>query len=218
MTIKEEKGPVRRRRAKLPAARNARPGKYLRSEERRAQILASAREVFTRVGPQGARTRDLAKAAGINQATMFSHFDSKEALFIAAVIEPLQAAMKNVAERSLEFRQTRSEEARESLSRESALRILRTADELYPSLAVGLFSDREAGRKLYVDHVYPALRERGKAMQASLRDGIDGEVLSIALFGIAMAFCADRTFRNLSSDLGDLASQMSDIILHGCAP
>lgn len=217
MTI-EGKSPVRKKRAKLPAPRKRRLRKYLRSDERREHILAAAREVFVRVGPQGARTRDLAEAAGINQATMFSHFESKEAIFTAAVVEPLQAAMQNARERGLAFRDSPSGEARNAVSHEAASRILQSAHELYPMLAVGLFANRESGERLYVNHIYPMLRERGEAIKASLRETVDSELLSIAIFGIALAFCADRAFRGLPLDVDELASQMSNLVLFGCAP
>src|SRR5215475_15045765 len=80
-----------------PAGRKRRH--YLPAEERRKRILESAREVFARCGLEGARTRDLAKAAGINQATLFEHFQSKEELFAAAVLQPLMGLLEGIRDR-----------------------------------------------------------------------------------------------------------------------
>ena len=85
-----------RRKQTTPATRH-----YLPADERRQRILDSSREVFARNGLQGARTRDLAQAAGINQATLFAHFASKEDLFAAAVLQPLAALFDGIRERYL---------------------------------------------------------------------------------------------------------------------
>lgn len=50
-------------------------------------ILASARSLFLEVGIK-ASTRKIAKAAGISEAVIFQRFDTKEALFFAAMVPP----------------------------------------------------------------------------------------------------------------------------------
>lgn len=49
----------------------------------RARILSAAREVFHRAGFDGARTKDIADAAGINKALLHYYFRSKDDLFEA---------------------------------------------------------------------------------------------------------------------------------------
>jgi hypothetical protein len=58
-----------------PAKRRA----YLPAAERRKSIIAAAQEVFARSNLKGARTRDIARAAAVNQATIFEHFESSTA-------------------------------------------------------------------------------------------------------------------------------------------
>ena len=77
-------GATRIRRAYLPAA------------ERRKSIIEAAQKIFARSNLQGARTRDIAEAANVNQATIFEHFESKEALFQEAVVQPLIDAMRGM--------------------------------------------------------------------------------------------------------------------------
>ena len=55
------------------------PRAYLPAAQRRKLIIAAAQEVFARTNLQGARTRDIARAAEVNQATIFEHFESKKA-------------------------------------------------------------------------------------------------------------------------------------------
>lgn len=62
---------------KLDAGRTASP------EETRERILTAAREVIGRKGKRGATTREIADVAGVNEATLFRHFGTKEALLVA---------------------------------------------------------------------------------------------------------------------------------------
>lgn len=50
------------------------------------RILGAATDLFAEVGYSGASTRDIARAAAVNDATVYRHFSSKKELF-AAVLE-----------------------------------------------------------------------------------------------------------------------------------
>jgi AcrR family transcriptional regulator len=52
-------------------------------EETRERILVAARAVIGRKGKRGATTREIADVAGVNEATLFRHFGTKEALLVA---------------------------------------------------------------------------------------------------------------------------------------
>jgi hypothetical protein len=66
--------------------------------------------------------------------------------------------------------------------------------------------------------LYPLLQQRGKDIQAVLREGVNGEFLSIAIFGIALALSVDRAFRGVPFNVDDLADQMSDLLRNGTVP
>jgi AcrR family transcriptional regulator len=51
--------------------------------DRRHDILTAAMELFSKKGFRGTTTRDLAYQAGVNEAIIFRHFNSKETLYRA---------------------------------------------------------------------------------------------------------------------------------------
>jgi AcrR family transcriptional regulator len=53
----------------------------IHSEYRRQQILEHATELFASQGFEGTTTREIAEAAGVNEAIIFRHFPTKEELY-----------------------------------------------------------------------------------------------------------------------------------------
>jgi AcrR family transcriptional regulator len=52
-------------------------------EDTRLRIFAAAREIFAQKGSRGATTREIAERAGVNEATIFRHFGTKNQLLQA---------------------------------------------------------------------------------------------------------------------------------------
>ncbi|MFM8393922.1 MAG: TetR/AcrR family transcriptional regulator, partial [Acidobacteriota bacterium] len=70
--------------------------------DRRQQIIEVALELFSQRGFQGTTTREIAQAAGVNEATIFRHFATKGELY-AAIIDWKSCADDLVAlERAIE--------------------------------------------------------------------------------------------------------------------
>jgi TetR/AcrR family transcriptional regulator len=65
----------------MPVARQSRKPASVRKE----QILVAAGELFARKGFAGTTTRELASAAGLNEALLFRHFGSKEEIYWAVL-------------------------------------------------------------------------------------------------------------------------------------
>jgi len=63
----------------------------LTHERRHRQILDTAIKVFAESGFRGTTTKQLAKAAGVSEATIFLHFPSKDALYEEILEELLQS-------------------------------------------------------------------------------------------------------------------------------
>src|ERR1700741_4718588 len=203
--------PVDAAAAELVAAPRRR--KYLPAAERRRQIILAAQEVFSRTNLQGARTRDIAKAAEVNQATLFEHFASKEALFQAAVVEPLIEAMQGMHERVHAYQAADSDEELLDLAQASAKIHIERLIEVFPLLTASLFSDADLGKTLYREQIVPLLKQRGEVLDGLLKDAIDPEFAGLALFGMMFAIAMDQTFKGKTpegepADTSDLARRL----------
>lgn len=63
----------------------------LSAHERREQLLAVAVELFSRKGFNGTTTREIAAAAGVTEAIIFRHFETKEQLYTAIIDRKLNS-------------------------------------------------------------------------------------------------------------------------------
>ena len=64
----------------------------LSTEQRRQQVISAAMRLFSSRGFDGTSTRAIAQAAGINEALIFRHFQTKEDLYWAVVSSRIHAA------------------------------------------------------------------------------------------------------------------------------
>lgn len=198
-----------------PAARQRRA--YMPAAERRKSILAAAQQVFSQSNLQGARTRDIAKAAAVNQATIFEHFASKEELFQEAVVAPLIDAMRGMHERMEIYETAGTPEEIAALALPSATRHLQDMVDIFPLFTAAMFSDPELGRQLYRDHIAPLLRQRGQVLDGITRDGLDRNFVGLANFGMMFAVAMDRHFCSGEADVPDLARQLTRMSTGGFA-
>jgi AcrR family transcriptional regulator len=68
-------------------------------QQRRAAIIATARQVFVEKGFHRTTTRELAEVAGVSEALLFKHFPSKEALYRAIQLSCFNEEGAKIAER-----------------------------------------------------------------------------------------------------------------------
>jgi AcrR family transcriptional regulator len=210
------------KRAKLSEKRTAKPAVRLRrvyrpAAERRVEIIAAAQAVFVRANLQGARTRDIADVAGVNEATLFKHFPSKKALFEAAVMQPLITAMQGMQGRLELYQTARTPEEMGRLAHASTIRHLTDMERVLPLLTTALFSDLEMGRKLFREHLEPLIRERGEVLRPLVKDGIDPRFVGLATFGMLFAVAMQRWFGGGRGNLSETAVQFNRLSTGGFA-
>lgn len=201
----ETESAPRKRRAYLPAA------------ERRKLIIAAAQQVFVESNLTGSRTRDIARVAQVNQATLFEHFESKEALFKEAVVQPLIDTMKGMNARVIEYSGAGSSEEFVRLAKGSAHHHLQEMVAIFPLLTTALFSDPETGRELYREHIAPLLKVRSEAVAPLIKDCLDPEFVSLANFGIMFAVAMERWLGGRERDLVETGEQFSRFSTTGSA-
>lgn len=91
----------------------------VQSPDRRAEILTVATDLFLAHGFAATSMAALAKAVGVQKASLYHHFPSKEALFVACVTEGYEATVR------------RLEALRADGALDDAARIRATMEELY---------------------------------------------------------------------------------------
>ena len=209
--------------ARQPPERSAGPATakprraYLPAKERRQLIIEAAQLVFSRSNLQGARTRDIAKAAEINSATLFEHFDSKEDLFHEAVVKPLLEAMRGMHDRAQTYEAAATLEEMRLLAQASARRQLETMVDIFPLFTAALFSDLALGKKLYREQIAPLLAQRGEAIRRLVKPTLEVEIVELAMFGIIFALAMDQTLGGAKRDLAVVADQLTALAVTGFA-
>jgi len=162
-----------------------------RSERTRAALLRAARTVFTQTDFHDARIADIVEGAQMAHGTFYTHFDSKEDIFLAVLHEVLEgyfaepgptvgtAPIDRIDRASRRFLEFYAANARVMASIEP----LATVDERFAAL-------RRATRLAYLDRVVASVRRWQKEGLAD--QDVDAEHLATALAAMAerMAYLA----------------------------
>jgi AcrR family transcriptional regulator len=194
----------------------ARPRRsYQPASKRRVEIIAAAQAEFIRANYSGARTRDIADAAGVNQATLFKHFPTKQALFEEAVMRPLIDAMHGVQDKVEVYEAAETAEQLAELAQGSTLRHLADMERILPLLATALFSDVDLGRKFFQESLEPLIRARGEVLRPLVKPGIDPDFVGLASFGIMFAVAMQRWLGESGGDLAVIAAQFNRLFTSG---
>jgi AcrR family transcriptional regulator len=190
---------------------------YRPAAERRAEIIAAAQTEFIRASFAGARTRDIADAAGVNQATLFKHFPTKEALFEQAVMRPLIETMRSMHGRVEVYETATTPAEMGELAEASTLHHLEDMLRILPLLTTALFSDLDLGRKLFRENLEPLIRKRGEVLRPLVKEGIDPEFVGLASFGMMFAVAMQRWLGGRRDDLAATAAQFNRLATGGFA-
>jgi AcrR family transcriptional regulator len=192
--------------------------KRLSGPERRATILAAAREVFLEEGFSGARTRAIAERAEITEAVLYRHFASKEEIFEAAILAPLGELLDELLTRSRESLRAGGSEGHLVAAVETVW--LEVISRMAPLLGVALFSDQASGRECYRRQVAPFLdglvTEFAAAGLLPAREGgTDGWAVVRAAFGMNLLLALDMLQTEREVDTQQLVGQITDLLTLG---
>jgi AcrR family transcriptional regulator len=165
----------------------------LTAEARKSSILKAARRAFTETGDMSGTTiRLIAERAGISEGVIYRHFESKDQLFLEAVVEPLSEAVDKlvaaaqVVDRDEPLTPERQVETMNGLYRQ----LIAALKEMLPLLGLVLFGDPKIARRFYRENFAVAMDRLGTAWrQVEVRYGIEStthDVSARAVMGVAL--------------------------------
>lgn len=181
----------------------------LPAEDRREQILAAAREEFLSVGPEGARISRIAERANVNQALLYRFFPSKEAMFEAAVIEPLDRTLTDLlveVSRQVDVGQA------PKVIRTFFRTLLGIFAETFELFSIVLFSDRTSGHEFYRTRIVPFvdhLVDQVNKASNQWRQNQDPAITVPMSVGMCWGVVMDAHFREIEIDLDAAAAQLA---------
>jgi len=215
-----------RHRSGLPADRAHRTapvsggGRRIRisQAERRGQIVDAAREEFLASGFQGSRTKSIAERAGITEALIYQHFASKQDLFEAAVVSPLERVVDK-----LKVVSEALPPGSDDLQRHNTyLYVKYTLDALAESavlFGLVLFSNRDEGELLYKRMITPILDTCIGIVKSNdeswAHRPFDPEFTVPATFGMCYFLTVDAAYRGHSLDSADMARKICGLVFDG---
>jgi AcrR family transcriptional regulator len=143
-----------------------------------ARLVATAREAFAQHGYAGVNVADICSAADVAKGTFYRHFDSKEAIFLAAARSTVEAVGEQLDELPTPMSEPQAIERLQLLLGPLAPLLLEVATgELrhQPNL-VGVVGVITAG---LASRVVPRLRTRGKAARPAARRVVDAALVGL---------------------------------------
>jgi AcrR family transcriptional regulator len=195
----------RHRKAPVPATRY---------DQRLAEILVHATDVFCKKGYEGASMRDLSRSSGMSLAGLYYYFESKERLLyliqkhtFTTIVQRLKARLEGINDPEERIRTFILNHLEYFLANQAAMKVLSHEDE---ALKNGFGSEVAAIKREYyricVSLLDDLKRERG--LQFSTRIAV------LSLFGM-MNWIYTWHKPRVDADAAAIAGQMGDLLLRG---
>ncbi|MCG3212242.1 MAG: HTH-type transcriptional regulator BetI [Anaerolineae bacterium] len=189
------------------------------AEARRTQILMGAAQVFSEKGFHKATTKEVAKAAGVSEGTIYNYFSTKRDLLVAMVDQLGMNSLKNI------FEDSPPQDPRQLLKAIIIDRMHLAAERgpMMAPLLAEIFNDVELRELLYDQVVIPASRHVEQYVRQQIDSGrfrqIDPVIVTRALMGtlvfnvgLKLSGVDDR-YNDISFD--SLAEQVVTLFLDG---
>jgi AcrR family transcriptional regulator len=189
--------------------------------DRRDQIVVTARQVFGELGYAGTRLVDIAERAGITRPALYRHFDSKDALYREAFLDPLDNFVDNLTQ------ETHQLAARSDMGR---LQLVQHFHELFlghlkpvgPLLAASRFARAEGQPSFLQGVVIPRVRTLLEELFGELTglsgNSLDMDVVTRALIGVYFGLVAEGLLQDKTVDTATEARQLNLMFATGLIP
>ncbi|MGE7689900.1 TetR/AcrR family transcriptional regulator [Lysinibacillus sp. NPDC097214] len=137
-----------------------------KKKRKRSTILNAAIKLYSDTGFAETKVADIAKEAGVSFGTVFTYFDSKEALYESAILEPLKEITPYFIELGEHFKGEPLEVVKEMIDchiqlfsmRSEYLRLIQQV-LARPDRFPKLFKELDDFVKVFKDSIYPVIEE-----------------------------------------------------------
>ncbi|MGE7946351.1 TetR/AcrR family transcriptional regulator [Lysinibacillus sp. NPDC093688] len=137
-----------------------------KKKRKRSTILNAAIKLYSDTGFAETKVADIAKEAGVSFGTVFTYFDSKEALYESAILEPLKEIKPYFIEVGEHFKGEPLEVVKEMIDchvqlfsmRSEYLRLIQQV-LARPDRFPKLFKELDDFVKVFKDSIYPVIEE-----------------------------------------------------------
>jgi AcrR family transcriptional regulator len=198
--------PAPTRRQRLPAG------------ERRERIVAAARSEFLSRGHDGARTRSIARSAGVVESVLYDHFGSKGEIFEAAILTPLEAAVRDLVGGAKAI-PLLDDEQRIEVLRDVHVSTLGAMIEIAPLLRVAMTAQAQDCERFYRSRIQPLVDEliaaTGVAVQGWEHSEVSPDVIIYTALGALLALASDASLRGGEIDARAKGAQVAELIFYG---
>jgi AcrR family transcriptional regulator len=171
----------------------------LTAEARKSSILAAARRAFSETGDMNGTTIKLiAERSGISEGVIYRHFESKDQLFLEAVVEPLKQATDDLVAATAMIDQDEPLTPQRQLQAMTGLyrQLTSTLERILPLLGLVLFGDPQVARRFYRENFAVAMDRLAEAWrEVEDRYGFPSESPDIsarAVMGMALILALEN--------------------------
>ncbi len=185
-----------------------------RYDQRLAEILVHATDVFCKKGYEGASMRDLSRVSGMSLAGLYYYFESKERLLyliqkhtFTTIVQRLKARLEGISDPEERIRTFILNHLDYFLANQAAMKVLSHEDEV---LRNGFGSEVAAIKREYYRICVSLLDDlkRARGLQVSTRIAV------LSLFGM-MNWIYTWHKPRVDADAAAIAGQMGDLFLRG---
>jgi AcrR family transcriptional regulator len=176
------------------------------AEARRMQILMGAAQVFVEKGFHKSTTKEIAKAAGVSEGTIYNYFDTKRELLVALMDTAVTESLKRII---LDNPPENPRELIAAIMRDR-YQLAKESGHLMAPVIAEVFSDVELRELLYQRVLTPIARHVEQYVQTHIDSGefrqIDPVIVTRAMMGaLVMNYAIKLT--NLDPRYGDISEE-----------
>lgn len=185
---------------------------------RRTEIIEASRPIFVERGYVRALTKEIAAKAGVSEGTLFSIFASKEEIFLAAVLGPLESFITEMVELT-GIVQELPDKKRQRVFLHRHRKMLDIMSQVWELLGLAYFSDLSLGKRYFEERFSPLFDKWVDAIEGMLEGWEHVEVsprlVFSVVFGMHYGVSLDAAMRGESLDVEQEAYRIAQNTYYG---